>query len=200
MASEDLTPSNGNGDEASNRTFMIAVGVMGLLLVVGIVVIVAALSSRNGRAPALDQQALDATATAAAVAQITPTDTQEPTATSEPAPTLEPSDTPTVPPPTEAPTATTAATEGATPGGTASAAQATTPAATTSAPPAARTATAAAQAGVPAAQQTPSASGTPAAGSGQIPNTGIGDMAGLVLAGGLIALLFVARRLRTAQT
>jgi hypothetical protein len=70
-----------------------------------------------------------------------------------------------------------------TPGGTKQAA-ATTPAAT--------------KAGAAAASGT----GTPAAtpGAGSIPKTGIGDVLGLLLAGVLIVLMVVARRIRTAQT
>ena len=63
-------------------------------------------------------------------------------------------------------------------------------------PPNAATATAAASRGITSTQNM---SGTTGTGTGQIPTTGASDLSWLLLAVGLVAVLVVARRLRTSQ-
>lgn len=208
MATDGMTPEN--GDESSNRTFIIAAGALGLLLVLGLIVVVVIFTSRQGRnqnGGQVAQQAPTPEATATSeppTATVEPTETRSPTATSTIEPTIQVTSTlPIAPPSVEAVITGTLTTETApvsgTPGDTPIAQVTGTPvtAGTVSASgtPAGRTATPAGT-----AVRTPLASGTPGGSGSQIPNTGIGDFAGLLLAGVLAVLLIVARRMRLAQS
>ena len=88
----------------------------------------------------------------------------------------------------------TTAQAGATPGGTQIAQQSTL--VPTRIPPQAATATAAASKNITG---TVSSKGTPQPGAGTVPQTGAGDYGWLLLAMGLIAIVFIARRMRTSQ-
>ena len=201
MATEDTTP--GNSDESSNRTFMIAAGVLGLVFIAGLIIVVVMFTSQSSGRQA--QQATLQAATAAALILAQVTDTPEPTLP-PPTETTAPTPTPTRPAPTQtftpAPVAATVEVTGTT--RATAAVEAGTPAAGT---PAAGTAVARVSpttAGTKALTAGAAAAGTTApsatpGGAGTVPQTGIGDMLGLVLAVALVALMIVARRIRTAQ-
>jgi cytoskeletal protein RodZ len=216
--------SNGNGDEQSNRTFRLLMLGMGGLFVLGLIVIaVIFLTQQGGRAQiAAQNQAIQLTNTAvaqlAAITPVPPTETPRPTAAATA--TLAPTAVPTKPAPTVAPTTAPAGntTEGtpATPstgntgattaptkaGGSAGATTGTKPAATTagSAVKPASTASGSAAGSSGSITSTKNTTSTVAGGETQVPKTGAGDSLGLVaLAAGLVAVFFVARRLRTTQ-
>lgn len=161
--------------ERQNRTFLILVGIMGGLLLIGIVafcvwIFTVGRGLLGGQAavapppsPTLAEGDLTATAVALMEAQASP----EPTATPTPSPTPVPTPTP-VPPPTVA------------------------------APQATPTPRATAPAGTGGAVATARPSPTPLA-AGSPPQTGIGAYTAVFLALGLLALLIASRRLRTAR-
>ena len=215
----DIAEDGGNGDEQSNRTFRILALALGGIGVLGLILIGATLLTQNSaRLPVqATNQAIYATNTAvAAMALITPspvpTDTPMPTDTLAPTATSRPTTAPTRVPPTAAPTQAAAAvgTEAAQ---TPAAASGTTTAGGTSS----ATGTPATQspaggssnaAGTPGTSATASAgatssqapTATPTANGAQLAPTGAGDSLGLLaLAGGLVAVLVVARRLRMSQ-
>ncbi len=164
--------------ERQNRTFIILVGVMGGLLLIGIIAFCVWLltvgrgvmfGGRAAVAPTAPPEEMviagAETATAeAALAQVSP----EPTATPAPSPTPVPP-TPTPPPTIVAPRV-------------------------TPTPRATPTATASGVAGAGAASPTPTITPSPPA------QTGIGAYTALILAAGLIILLVISRRLRTASS
>jgi outer membrane biosynthesis protein TonB len=216
--------SNGNGDEQSNRTFRLLMLGMGGLFVLGLVVIaVIFLTQQGGRAQiAAQNAAIQATNTAvaqlAAITPVPPTATPRPTEAATA--TLPPTAVPTKPAPTVAPTTapTTAApstgSTGTTPEPTkasGSAAQPTSQAGSTTGTKPAATATGSAVKPASTASgsgtgasgsitSTGSTTGTVAGGETQVPKTGAGDSLGLLaMAAGLVAVFFVARRLRTTQ-
>lgn len=216
--------SNGNGDEQSNRTFRLLMLGMGGLFVLGLIVIaVIFLTQQGGRAQiAAQNQAIQLTNTAvaqlAAITPVPPTATPRPTEAATA--TLPPTAVPTKPAPTVAPTTVSAGntTEGtpAAPstgspgatleptkaGGAAGGTTGTKPAATAagSAVKPASTASGSAAGASGSITSTKNTTSTVAGGDTQVPKTGAGDSLGLLaLAAGLVAVFFVARRLRTTQ-
>lgn len=175
----DVEEESEEGAERQNRTFIILVGVMSALLLVGIVAFCAwALSFGGGILDGEGQAA--ATNTPMGVAgDLTVTVTMTTTVASE-----EPSATPS-PEPTETPTRTPR------PSPTSSPAVSPTPTGTPEA----------------VAEVTSTATPTPmrtlvtqeAGGSDSPPDTGIGAFTALVVAGGLVILLVTARRLRAVR-
>lgn len=207
---------NGNGDEGSNRTFRtaaIALGGIGLLGVILIAVFM--ISSSGQRAQLLAQQnSVSATNDAMALAALvtaTPQPTEPPAPTNTPKP---PAPTETLPPtvaPTQAPTqavvvTSTVASPAVTPGA-AVATKAPNALVTVSSGTPKPAVAGASTPGVVATKSSTNPSGqlsgiTPTPGPAtpdKIAQTGAGDFLGFLLAGGLIALLIVARRLRTSQ-
>ena len=216
----DIAEDGGNSDEQSNRTFRILALALGGVGVLGLILIGATLLTQGSARQSVDatNQAIYATNTAVAVmAQITPTSvpTNPPAPTNTLAPTTTPRPTaaPTREPPTPAPTqaATTVGTEAAQ---TPAAASGTTTAGGTSSAAGAQATQSSAGGSSSAAAGTPSTSATASAGitasqtatstvtgkNGQLAPSGAGDSLGLLaLAGGLVAVLVVARRLRMSQ-
>lgn len=167
-------------EEGTNRTFIILVGALGGLLVVGLCMFAVwafVIAPRMSNDIEAQNQLTQATQTAAVAAQAAgetatfeaPTDTAEPPA---------PSDTP-KPTETKAPTAVPATPEAT----SAEAATEGTPAAAASTPT---------ETPNPIATRRPTA--TP--GSGDVPNTGVGTLGASVLAVGLLFLLVAVRRMR----
>lgn len=196
---EDTGPEGGNGDEKTNRTFKLAAVGLGALGVLGLILIAAIfIGSQGERNKRLaDNAAVQATnAAVQTLAAITPV----PTATDTPVP---PTNTPTLVPtkpqptavptsvPTVAPVSVVTGTTGT--GGT--------PTAGTPKPDVmtaqAQSTKSALVGGTPGAKAT---TPTPTKPATQLTQTGAGDTLGLIaIASGLVAVLIVARRLRTVQ-
>lgn len=177
---EPLEPEAEEAAERQNRTFLILVGVLGGLLLIGIIAFCVwaltigrgILSGRVAAPPPptpteapLPEADLTATAEAFALAQVSPEPTATPTPTPVP-PTPTPSPQPTIAAPQVTPTP-----------------RATTPVA-----------------GVGGAVATPPPTPTPTRPApGSTPQTGIGAYTAVFLALGLLALLIASRRLRVAR-
>lgn len=202
----------GNGDEQSNRTFKYAM--IGLVAVGALGVLVLALALLGKQGQRNDQIAYNQSvqATNAAIAELSlitpspvptetpvPTSTSAPTATPRPSPTKPPTSTAT-PAPTLASgeTVTNTSSGGSTTGGANSGGS--TAGGATLAPtrlsPQSATATAASK----NITNTLGSKATSQPASGTVPETGVGDYAWLLLAAGLVAILFIARRMRTVQS
>jgi hypothetical protein len=198
--SNDSGNGNGTADEGANRTFRVAVIALGGIALLGVILIAVFLLGNSGQRQQLlaQQQAVNSTNEAATqIAQITPTDiptdTPEPTETPKP-----PTTTPTLPPTaalTQAPQSVVATV--AVGLVTSTPKSPSTPAVSggTASPSSTKTSSVSSSTSVTSSTTLSNTGKT----SDQIAKTGAGDYLGFLLAGGLIVLLFVARRLRTAQ-
>lgn len=200
MAFDDNTPEN--GDESSNRTFIIAAAGLGGVFILGLVVLLVVLGSRQGAREQIENGNGTAAALAAEqtqLAQVTdtlaPTDTEAPTETPTPSATVAlPTQTDTLEP--------TQLSADVSPDAS-SAAQTTTTVASgaTSAASPATTGTRAAATTARPAGTTARTTATGGATTGNdLPSTGVGDVAGLMFAGFLVLLIVVARRMRVSQS
>lgn len=221
----DTPEEGGNGDEQSNRTFRILALVLGGIGMLGLILIGATLLTQNSerqriiatnQAVQATNQAVEATGTAVTALALNPptaapTDTPEPTNTLPPTTAPRPTTAPTRVPPTVAGTQASAAPDS---GGQA-----------TEAPAAGTPASGASSAGqatsAPSGGASTQATSAPTGGAGasasssvtttqtitdtaksddKLPQGGAGDSLGfLALAGGLVAVLIVARRMRMSQ-
>jgi outer membrane biosynthesis protein TonB len=178
------------GDERQNRTFIVLVAAMGGLLLIGIVAF-CAWAALVGRGMVSGQAAVPPTPTTVEIAAEDMTATIEAVTPTETVPTEETVETPS-PPPSPSPTTpqrtpALTASPGATTTGTPIEVGEVTPAASPT-----RETTPNTTDTTPQATKTPATNGSPA-------QTGIGAFTAVILAGGLLILLVVARRLRTAH-
>jgi hypothetical protein len=197
MGEEDLYISEeeveGGDEESSNRTFILIMAGLGALFVCTVVLIavyafvIAPNGSKGNTAANATIIAQNATVAAVRTLEAMPTDTPVPTDTPMPTNTPEPFRTNT--PVIVAPSATPGPTD--TPG-PAAATQPPTAASGVGAPTATRAAATKVVAGA-------SGTGTPISNTGELADTGVGSLGLFVLAVGLVAVLFIARRLRMSQ-
>jgi hypothetical protein len=202
MGFDDNTPDN--GDESSNRQFIIVAAGLGGVFIIGLIVLVLVLVSRQGAR----QQIADGNGTAAAlqteqaIAQVSdtpaPTDTEAP-----PTNTPTPSATPALPTQTFTPELTQLIADvSVSPGasGTAGTSAAASPGTGTSvSPTGTRAAATTARPAGTTARSTATGSGS-TSNSSDLPSTGIGEVAGLMFAGFLVLLIVAARRMRVSQS
>jgi len=188
--------AEGESGESSNRTFIILAAALGGLFVVGLICIVAVFFIQRNQAAGVASQNVamqtrNAGTLTAVAAAAQPT--AEPSDTPTPVPpTLPPTNTPVVvtPAPTETPLPTSAPVTPSKATATATL-TATTPKATSTAAPKSTATTAASS-----SSSTADATVTP---ESSVPGTGVGEFGLVLAAAALVAVLFIARRIRLVQ-
>jgi cytoskeletal protein RodZ len=193
---EPMVDENEEGGESSNRMFVILAASLGGLFVVGLICIVAVFFIQRGQAGG-SQAVANATIAAGNAATIAAaTAAAQPTEVPLPSDTPAPTDTP-APPPTNTPVVVTPAPPTATEAPLPTAAPVTPGKASATPTTAKPTSTSsAASGGTAAASGGVAATGTP---EGNISQTGVGGFGLVAVAAALVAVLFIARRVRLVQ-